>query len=109
MALRDRIRRLSRDNEDEKWELRCPVCGWETTIYGDVHVDLIVLDWHKYQWEHGVKGYRDPKEAYHPSLVELAEHEHDEEFDFVEKRSGLNLYNPAVSGMNLGGTPADPL
>jgi hypothetical protein len=93
VGLRDRIRRLSREGGSDKWELRCPVCGWEITCYGDVPLDLIALDWERSQPEPNLTGY-------HPDLLRLAEHEHDPE-DFIDKRSGLPLAE--ASGLALGG------
>jgi hypothetical protein len=71
------------------------VCGWEITLHGDVPLDLIVLDWEDSQPEEA------PLRELHPALAELADHPHDPT-SFVEKTSGLNLYHPSISGMNLG-------
>jgi hypothetical protein len=96
MGLRDRIRRLQRESGSDRWDLVCPECGWEVTLYGDVPIDLLVYD-----WEQGYTGetYGPPP---HPLLVELAEHEHPAN-NFVDKTSELNIHHPSVSGINLTG------
>jgi len=85
MARRAQLRRLERDAFGERTDLVCPECGWEVTVYGDVLVDMIVLDWRagtgrplKYASEHAPF-------AAHKSMGELFNHEHPYE-DFVEKR-----------------------
>jgi hypothetical protein len=101
-GLRRRLERLEEKSGYQKMVLVCPTCSEEITVYGDAPVDLIV-----YKWKQG-----QPKtdEAYgpppHPSLVKFAEHEHDPS-NFLEKTSGLPLYSPQVSGMNIGGVAHD--
>ena|SRR5215212_1204064 len=101
MGFRDRLKRLSRETDDVRWDLRCPECGWEITLLGDVPVDLIVHGWEQSQPE---SGRASSAKRLDPNLAKLAEHRHDPE-DFIEKRSGLPLYHPAVSGMSLGQPP----
>jgi hypothetical protein len=91
-SLRRQVDKLNRTSL-EKWELKCPECGWEITVYGDVPLDLIL-----YQYRE-MTGAEDPGKGYDPSLKELVEHEHDANL-FLEKRSGLWMYEQSVSGMN---------
>jgi hypothetical protein len=93
MGLRDKLKRLERNAQGGRWELRCPACGWEITCQGDVPLNLILLDWEQSQPEPNLTGY-------HPDLLRLASHEHDPE-DFIDKRSGLPLAE--ASGLALGG------
>jgi hypothetical protein len=93
MGLRDRLKRLERESSSERWALICPECGWEITVYGDVPLDLIVYQWHE------MAGDENPGKGYHPSLTKLVEHEHDANL-FLEKKSGLWMYEQSVSGMN---------
>ena len=104
---RDRVKRLEKKAEGNRTELVCPACGWEITVYGDVWVDVIIYDWEKYQWDHGHREYGHPTEGLHPSLVRLLDHEHNPG-EFIEKKSGLSLYHPTVSGMNLAGDAIPP-
>src|SRR5687767_2309275 len=101
MGLRDRLKRLERETEGEKMDLRCPECGWEITVFGDPPLDLIVYRWQQGQ-PNSEQSHGPGFATTHPSLVRLAEHEHPAK-DFLEKRSGLPLYSREVSGMNLGG------
>jgi hypothetical protein len=103
---RDRVKRLEKKREGNRTELTCPQCGWEITVHGDVTLAMLLYDWTKYQWDHGRREYGHPTEGLHPSLVELLGHEHDAD-DFIEKRSGLNLFDPTISGMNLGNLGAE--
>jgi len=91
MGLKGRLRRIERDSAPFRWELKCPECGREVTLFGDVPMGLMVLDWEAHQPE-GVRSCADEK------LLELFQHEHDPQ-NFIEKRSGLPLSDPAVSGM----------
>ena len=93
MVLRRRLRSLEKEKEGDRWELVCPECGWGITVYGDVPLDLIV-----YQWEE-LAGDEDPPNGYDPSLTKLVEHEHDANL-FLEKKSGLWMYEQSVSGMS---------
>jgi hypothetical protein len=93
---KDKVKRLERVFGEERWDLVCSECGWETTVFGDMHLDLVVLDWEASQpvdspGEHSTF-------SPHPSVVELANHEHPAEA-FIEKKSGLNIYDPSLSGM----------
>jgi hypothetical protein len=99
--VRSRIKRLERNTEDEKMDLRCPECGWKITVFGDPPLDLIVYRWQQGQ-PNSEQSYGPSFATMHPSLERLAEHEHPAE-DFLEMRSGLPLYSREVSGMNLGG------
>jgi hypothetical protein len=95
MALRGRLKRLEQEREGKRWELLCPECGWEITVRGDVPLDLVV-----YQWEEGSEaGDVNPGKGYDPNLTKLIEHEHDANL-FLEKKSGLWMYEQSVSGMN---------
>jgi hypothetical protein len=105
MGLRRWVKRLERETEGEKMNLRCPECGWEITVFGDPPLDLIV-----YRWQQGQpkseESHGPSFATTHPSLARLAEHEHRAE-DFLEKHSGLPLFSKEVSGMNLGGVAHD--
>jgi hypothetical protein len=90
-GLRREVEKLKKSGAG-RWDLRCPECGWEIALYGDVPLDLIV-----YQWEE-MSGDENPK-GYDPSLAKLVEHEHDANL-FLEKKSGLWMYEQSVSGMN---------
>ena len=95
-----RLRHLERETEGARWDLVCPECGWEIVVYGDAPIDLIVIE-----WSQGVDSETHGPPP-HPSLVKLAEHEHDP-FNFVERTSGLPWMSREVSGLNLGGVAHD--
>jgi hypothetical protein len=84
---RNKLKRLERQAEGSKWDLRCPECGWEITCYGDVALQLIVLDWNR------------ASRAADPALLVLLDHEHPAG-DLIEKKSGLPLAD--VSGISFG-------
>ena len=85
-SLERQLKKLEDGAGLRRLELRCPECGWETTVHGDPALGLIVLDY-------------DPEPAgIDPATVELFKHEHDA-WSFIEKRSGLPLEDPAVSGI----------
>jgi hypothetical protein len=93
-GLRREVEKLKKKGGRGRWDLRCPECGWEITLYGDVPVNLIVLDWELSQ--DGALA-----ETVDPNLAKLAAHEHDPDA-FVDKKSGLPLSDPAVSGIGRG-------
>jgi hypothetical protein len=92
VGIRDRIRRLGRDIDPLRWDLTCPECGWRTLIYGDLPMDLMVIDW-------TMGAFGQPPSGTDKKVLELFNHEHPAEA-FVEKRSGLPLSDPKVSGMS---------
>jgi hypothetical protein len=101
MGLRGRLRRLQKKTEGNRWELVCPECGWEITLYGDVPLDLIVYQWYE------MAGDENPGSGarYDPNLTTLVEHEHDANL-FLEKKSLLWMYEQSVSGMNPEKAPS---
>lgn len=98
-GLRREVEKLKKKIGSHRWDLRCPECGWEIALYGDVPVDLIV-----YEWEQGVPRQQRGPSSVPPGVVALCEHDHPAG-EFIEKRSGLPLSDPVVSGFGETSAP----
>jgi hypothetical protein len=111
-GLRREVEKLKKKSGSNRWDLRCPVCGWETTLYGDLTVDLLVLEWEAAEYDVETDKVTYNKEAnlesYDPNLLKLFWHEHHYN-DFIEKRSGLPLSDPTISGISQAPTSLESL
>jgi hypothetical protein len=103
-GLRRKLETLQEKSGYQRMTLVCPECDAEFVAYGDLALELIVLDWQMGQDEESASSghHKTPED-----ILRIYNHEHDT-YALIEKTTGLPWTSREVSGIDFGGEARGP-